>query len=61
MIIRIDHLRRAHICMGGAREWFARHNLSWDEFITNGIPVSEIEHLDDAFVERVLVEVHKEG
>lgn len=60
MIIRIEHLRRAKICMSGARAWFADHDLSWDDFVANGIPAHRVEHLDDAFVDRVLDEVRKE-
>lgn len=47
-------LRRAKMCSGGAREFFARHDLDWDEFLKNGVPVGLIEATGDAMAMKVV-------
>ena len=46
-IVRMKHVRMAHLCSGGAREWFASYGLPWNEFVTNGLPVEMIEATGD--------------
>jgi hypothetical protein len=41
--VYVRHVRGKHLCMRGARDWFARYDLSWTEFLNNGYPVSVIE------------------
>lgn len=41
------HIRAAKICMGGSRNFFAKHDLDWNDFVTNGIPVSKLEEIGD--------------
>jgi hypothetical protein len=33
--------------MGGSRNFFAKHDLDWNDFVTNGIPVSTLERIGD--------------
>ena len=33
----IQHIRQSGYCMNGARDFWARHNLSWQDFLDNGI------------------------
>lgn len=35
--VTINHLRAASMCARSARPWFARHGLSWNTFLTEGI------------------------
>jgi hypothetical protein len=58
--IYFRHMRRAKLCAQGGRAWAARNGFSWSDFIANGIPVSAVAHLNDAFLARVLAEVEKE-
>ena len=47
------HIRACGLCMGGARQWFARHGLSWSDFVTDGVAVETIEATGDALGMRV--------
>ncbi len=38
MIITMADIRRIHFCSKGARDFFNRHNLDWNEFVKNGLP-----------------------
>ena len=33
--------------MGGSRQFFKKHDLSWSDFVANGIPVSVLEEIGD--------------
>lgn len=35
------------LCRKGARNFFARHNLDWGDFVRNGIPMSKLEATRD--------------
>lgn len=37
-ICYMRHIRAAKLCSGGARGWFARNDLDWTDFLTNGVP-----------------------
>lgn len=44
LIVTLAHLRsvpgygkKPGFCSSGAREWFARHELDWSDFLSNGI------------------------
>jgi hypothetical protein len=43
IIVRISHIRTAKICMSGARDWFKQYDLSWSDFLQNGLPVEVME------------------
>lgn len=47
-------LRRARMCSGGARDFFARHDLDWDDFLRNGVPVDRVEATGDAMALKVV-------
>lgn len=61
IVCRIHHIRAANLCMGGARAWFAKHNLSWSDFLENGLPVEQVEALGDAMGHRVAEAARKEA
>lgn len=41
-IIRMPDLRAALMCSRGARYFFERHNLDWQDFLKNGILASQL-------------------
>lgn len=41
-------------CNRGARAFCLRHGINWQLFIKQGIPISEVEHIDDAMLKRVI-------
>ena len=52
-------IRRAHMCSGGAREFFRKNNLDWSEFLRNGIASEELEKLNNGLADKV-IEVARE-
>lgn len=42
MQITIQHVRRVHFCSRGARAFFERYGLDWNEFVKNGLPEEAI-------------------
>lgn len=42
------------MCVRGARKFFADHNLNWQLFLKQGIDTSEIEHINDAMMTKVV-------
>jgi hypothetical protein len=36
------HLRQDQLCMGGSRDFFKAHGLSWNDFLENGIPADDL-------------------
>jgi len=48
IMVTVEHLRVAQFCGRGARIWFERHGLDWNEFIVRGLPISLVENTGDA-------------
>ncbi len=47
-------IRAARLCFGGARPWFRRHGLDWQDFLANGITAERLEATGDALALRVI-------
>lgn len=60
IIIRVAHIRKANLCMGGARLWFKSHNLNWNDFLSDGLPISQLEAMNDTFADQVCKLARKE-
>ena len=58
-IVITQDLRAARICFGGARPWFRRHGLDWQDFVANGMPAETLEATGDALALRVVAEARK--
>jgi hypothetical protein len=41
-------------CNRGARPFCERHGFDWWTFVTQGVEVSELEHIDDAMLKQVI-------
>lgn len=55
-------MRALQFCNRGARQFCARHGINWQLLVTQGIDVSELEHIDDAMLKRLIEYVQqKEG
>lgn len=57
--VTTQDLRAARICFGGARPWFRRHGLDWQDFVANGVPAERLEETGDALALRVVAEARK--
>lgn len=47
-------IRASGQCMKGAREWCSHNNISWSDFLKNGIDASILESFDDALLNAVV-------
>lgn len=52
MLVTTKHLEMAKaqghpMCVRGLRAWCARHNLSFQDFVRNGIPIERLEATDE--------------
>lgn len=54
VIVVLKDIRRLKYCSKGARTFFERHGLSWSDFLSNGIPASELEKTGDAMALHVV-------
>lgn len=54
VIVTIAHLRKAGMCTRTPRQWFAKHGLSWNDFVTHGIPESELLATGDSLAHPVI-------
>lgn len=59
-IVRIQHVRRAGMCARGAREFFLRHALSWEDFLQNGIDAAILDRTGDVMAKQVADLARKE-
>lgn len=46
-LVRMPDVRAVHMCSSGARLFCDRHGFDWNEFLKNGIPVSQLEATGD--------------
>ena len=53
IVVKMEHVRAAKMCSRGARTFFKRHNLDWNTFIREGLPVEQIEATGDAMALQV--------
>jgi hypothetical protein len=54
LIVTMKDIRVAHMCSGGARGFFKRHNLDWSDFLKNGIPAERLIETGDAMALQVV-------
>lgn len=58
MKITMDHVRQARMCSRGARDFFRRYNLDWEEFLREGIDEEKLIELGDAMALQVVEVAH---
>lgn len=54
LIVTMKDIRAAKMCSGGPRDFFKRHDLDWNDFLTNGIPASKLLATGDAMAAQVV-------
>ncbi len=52
--ITLKDMRSLKYCAHGSREFARRHGLDWRRFVLTGIPVSELSHIDNAMLDKVI-------
>jgi hypothetical protein len=53
IMVRVQHIREAHLCTNGARAWFRKYDISWQELLDSGVSVERIVATGDALGLRV--------
>lgn len=53
VVIHAD-MRALGYCNRGARQWFARHQLNWSDFLNRGIGADRLLATGDAMAEEVV-------
>lgn len=46
-VVTLKDIRSLNYCSGGSRKFFARHGLSWSDFLKNGISATTLEATGD--------------
>jgi len=60
VMAKLEHARRIGYCARGMRRWFDGREHTWQEFITDGFPVSWLRSTGDAMAIRVADEAEHE-
>jgi hypothetical protein len=60
--VYMRHVRAAKLCSRGCREWFKAHpELDYNDFLSNGIPVTTLEELHDAIADQAIAAWREEA
>ncbi len=54
IIVTIDDVRAAGLCVNGTRVWFARHDLDFRAFLREGCSADTLLATGDAMAQRVV-------
>lgn len=57
----ITHVRKAKICLAGARAWFPVHGMPWTEFLKEGCSVEFLEATGDPMALKVAAFAREEA
>lgn len=53
LLLTVDDVREAGLCVRGAKQWFSLHHLDFKHFLAHGIRASQLPD-NDAFAQKVL-------
>lgn len=53
LLLTVEDVREAGLCVRGAKQWFALHKLDFKHFLMHGIRASALPE-NDAFAQKVL-------
>lgn len=61
IIIRVHHIRAAKLCGNGVRAWFRHQGVDYNDFLQNGMPIEQVEAMNDGFAEQVCAAAREEA
>lgn len=61
MIIRVNDVRRAGVCVNGLRAFFTQHGLDLNDFIEHGIEAERLLATGDAMAAEVVRKAREAG
>lgn len=53
-IVTITHVREAGYCLSGVRRRCTELGIDFRRLVAEGVPISELEHIDDVLVHRII-------
>ena len=59
LIVTVDDLRAASMCVRGAKQWFRLHKLDFASFLAKGLPATTLAALNDEMADRVIAMAKK--
>ena len=59
ILVRVEDLRAARLCLQGARPWFRRHGLNWQEFLAAGMSADQLAATGDSLALRVIAKARE--
>lgn len=59
--LTLAEVRRQGMCLDGVRRFCTRHDISFKEFIREGVSFERLEQIDDAQLKAVLKEAVRHG
>ena len=60
--VYVRHVQACGFCLRrGAKPWFEEHNLNWASFVREGIPIEELEAIDDMMCRAVVAAALQEA
>ena len=57
--VTVHDMRALKYCAHGSRAFAKRYGLDWSRFVRDGMPVSELQHVDDGMLKRVIEQAEK--
>jgi len=60
-LIRIGDCRALGYCCRGCKKFLLRHDLDWNKFLREGLPIEAFEKINDAMAFKVINSVRNEN
>jgi hypothetical protein len=54
LIVTVEDVRQAKLCIPGARLWCKRHGIDWHRFLESGVEASRLIETRDAMAARAV-------
>lgn len=54
IIVTMKDIRACKMCSGGTRDFFVRHNMDWNKFLSEGLPEEDFIATGDAMAMQVV-------
>ena len=58
---QVQAFSRRGMCATGARAWCARHHIDLRAFLKDGMPIEQVDAIDDAFARAVAAQARVEA
>jgi len=59
LIVTVEDVRQAMLCIPGARLWCQRHGIDWHRFLKDGVEASRLIETRDAMAARAVAQARR--